>query len=697
MIFLRIFKIYSILLLFYSTNECLISFKHNYSGSFSNLLLKNKYLYTAGVNYVFRLNSKNISRYDISYKERLINTTLLTKNKTQAKNFIKIINIREGIQDIIICGTNLGKPHLYDLKTFDLSNQLEYNGVYLCPGIVDLKNLGLISFDKNTKNKKHSINGIMYSAVWNNNDLDEKYGIFSRYGIYRKEIEVNRGFLRTLYNPYWLWEPNFIAILEDNSSVFVFFTEYSIEEFQTNNFENDSQHLLEKLNKLTINTSTSSRFVRYSRVARVSKNDGGLNIRNLREIWSTFRKLKIKCNCHQNILTENLELNHFYNKKMFDYLHDSTRYSVSFDNIILTKALRDKIILSIFYHTFPNLKGKNNEYSILCEFNMEDINNQFKKHSLNNVNFNISKDDLKEFKINENILDKNHNFSFTDYIDYMNKNIIIPEEYIGKCKLILPYKIKEFTNYFESETNQENIFLSGSYSDIIHVKRNKNGTYGITDIYSLVDYFYEFSLVHDLVKLNSFKNVNEILVNENELYLSTNNYIHQIDLNKLKNITCNKYVSCENCVKNTNCNWQKNNCIIISNISNIKVEKCIDFNRLSSAKTLTAKLNQTIVLKCEFNEREILWKKNNSFLELDDKNYVIGKSNELVIINLRIENAGIYSCISTNDYINLHVYNLTIEILNRSSCLKTFFEEIKENLNYLKNVTKKLNIINNFC
>jgi hypothetical protein len=121
---LRFFKFFLLFLKFFLTNEQFISFEHDYSDSFSNFFLKDGYLFTTGTNYVFRLNAKNISRHHSLFKERLINTTYFTKNKTRSKNFIKLLIWRETNHDIIICGTNLGKPHLYDLKFFDLSNQL---------------------------------------------------------------------------------------------------------------------------------------------------------------------------------------------------------------------------------------------------------------------------------------------------------------------------------------------------------------------------------------------------------------------------------------------------------------------------------------------------------------------------------------------------------------------------------------------
>ena len=188
----------------------LIYFNHSQSGFYSNLILKDQYLYLTGTDFVFKLNSNQINKQDIDYKERSLKPT--NKNNIshfKNHNFIKFLSPRDLTNDLIVCGTNLGKPHIYDLKESDLTNQLEYNGDYLCAGVDDLKSLNLIDLRGVSKY------GVMYSGIWITELSSQAYGIFSRYGLFRKEIEINRHFLRSLFSPYWLWEPDFIQIMQD--------------------------------------------------------------------------------------------------------------------------------------------------------------------------------------------------------------------------------------------------------------------------------------------------------------------------------------------------------------------------------------------------------------------------------------------------------------------------------------------------
>jgi hypothetical protein len=134
-------------------------------------------------------------------------------------------------------------------------------------------------------------------------------------GVYRQEIRDNWSKLQTLFSPYWLWEPNFVAILEDSHSVYIFFTEYSIEEYKYKWGWNASGQLLANhLNKITFDRSNS--LIRYSRVARVCKSDKGfpnIDEPRLTEVWSTFRKIRMKCNCNQNFLNVYLFRNENFN------------------------------------------------------------------------------------------------------------------------------------------------------------------------------------------------------------------------------------------------------------------------------------------------------------------------------------------------------------------------------------------------
>ncbi len=172
------------LILTAKSNCYLASFQHKNSDRYSNLMLKNGYLYSTGTSYVFRLYAKNISDRTShnSYRERLIEATKAQTMNANAskpgKNYIKFLSWRprpltQG-HEIIICGTNLGQPHLYTLKE-DLENIIEFSGHLRCPGLETVNSLGLISLKKT--------NGIMYSGIWHSREPSKQFGIFSRYGI----------------------------------------------------------------------------------------------------------------------------------------------------------------------------------------------------------------------------------------------------------------------------------------------------------------------------------------------------------------------------------------------------------------------------------------------------------------------------------------------------------------------------------
>lgn len=145
-------------------------------------------------------------------------------------NSIRLLVHRKSQSDLIVCGTNLGRSHIYDLKVSDLSNQIEYNGQYLCPSSDSHTNVGLIGQSLGAS--------LMFSALWLND---------SHYGLFRKDVEYNDHFLKTIDSNKWMWKPNFISLVEFDRFIYLFFTEID---------EIDHQK-------------------RVSRIARVCKNDKG--------------------------------------------------------------------------------------------------------------------------------------------------------------------------------------------------------------------------------------------------------------------------------------------------------------------------------------------------------------------------------------------------------------------------------------
>lgn len=245
------------------TSDEYVWYENDNSGYYSNLLLiRNEFLFVTGRNYVFKLNSKNISDRSGQYKERVVHATnkkVMRSNLTfGAENHLRLLLYRKSHGDLILCGTNLGKSHILDLKETDLSNHIEYNGEYLCPSDKRHANLGLIAY---------SLGGhLMYSALW----TDDQPG---NYGIFRKNIEYNgKYFVRTMPGAReWLWDPHFISIVEYADYIYFFFTELSEED------------------------------ERVSRVARVCKNDKGVwNATLQAKLWTTYRKLQIECELNKS-------------------------------------------------------------------------------------------------------------------------------------------------------------------------------------------------------------------------------------------------------------------------------------------------------------------------------------------------------------------------------------------------------------
>jgi hypothetical protein len=179
--------------------------------NYSNFVLDGHWLYASGLSYVLKLNASNISNLnDHRVHSKFVNATTtrnnirLNQNATSHPiNHIKYLNIRPDSDALIICATNQGKPHIYDLKPDDLSYHFEHDGSYLCTGVESRRSVALISSPfKSATTKTKTSHHLMYSATWLTSD---NTGLFSRYGIYRKNIDVNDNFLRTMFSPHWLW------------------------------------------------------------------------------------------------------------------------------------------------------------------------------------------------------------------------------------------------------------------------------------------------------------------------------------------------------------------------------------------------------------------------------------------------------------------------------------------------------------
>jgi hypothetical protein len=604
------------------------------------MLIKNSFLYVTGTNFVFRLNSPNINDTSSEfYKERLIYPTILNElngneeASIQNKNYVKFMSARQGINDLIVCGTNLGKPHVYDLKETDLSNQLEYNGNYLCPYLANYSSLGLISFDVNFLKHQAIKKGIMFSAIWLTETPSQTHGVFSRYGIFRKEIEFNRFFLRSHPSPAWLWEPEFVAILEDSFYVYYFFTEYSIEEFG------------KSLNIRNLSNIKNESLMRHSRVARVCKNDKGMKSDKypfLNNLWSSFRKIKIECGCHNGIV---------------------------FNNLVLIKRI-GKQLIGIFYHSFVNGEG----FSILCEFELNDLGLK-----LNTRKFRIGRNEpvnaknLKfydsdsgcEQNLNENSekieelnddMDTDYGSSsdrkdLDDYYLFLSENTILENKLVGVCKLKLEYNINTLST---ENSGSKDLYLTSTDGDIIKISK-------INNKYQILSIF----------KIEKDIKINQVLINQASMYLATSLNHYQLDLNRLKQISCNKNEFCEACNNEPDCLWELNNkahCVYYANKTQSRKSKCNKSTVLK--KDSTYELNQSLALKClDVDNRirgnddflnQISWFKDDADLDKFNLSYRTTKLNELILLNMSHSNfTGVYSC-KLNKSVDLININLTL-------------------------------------
>ena len=86
------------------------TFKHQLSSDFSNLQLIEGSLYLTGNDYVFCLNSSNITCTGAfcGYNEKHIKPTTIHTNENNNVNFVKFLAYRESVADLIVCCTNKG-------------------------------------------------------------------------------------------------------------------------------------------------------------------------------------------------------------------------------------------------------------------------------------------------------------------------------------------------------------------------------------------------------------------------------------------------------------------------------------------------------------------------------------------------------------------------------------------------------------
>ena len=155
------------------------------------------------------------------------------------------------------------------------------------------------------------------------------------------------------------------------------------------------------------------------------------------------------------------------------------------------------------------------------------------------------------------------------------------------------------------------------------------------------------------------------------MYLATSSKLYQLDLSRLKQVSCNKNEFCEACNNEPDCLWELNNkphCVYYANKTQSNKSKC---NKSTVLKiNSTYELNQSLALKCldvdnriRVNEEflnQISWFKDDADLDKFNLSYRTTKLNELILLNMSHSNyAGVYSC-KLNKSVDLIYINLAL-------------------------------------
>ena len=655
-----------LLLDFTNDTDINVKFSHVHSRNYENMIVVDEYLYLTGIDYVFKLNSIQIDDKSSSkYYERKFKVTSKkqSNNQNTSSNYIKYMGKSDS--DLIICATNIEKPLILHLKPNDLSFDYEYDGMYLCPGFEMHKNLALISFnDELTMRKTDNLKRVMYSAIWLTHMTSEKDGIFSRYGIFRKDTKRNQSFLSSLFSPFWLWEPEFISIFEDSSHVYYFFNEYSIEDFII--YSNP-----EKINLIYNQTvHSSSNYKRIARIARVCKNDEGI-LNKL--VWTTYRKIMIEC------------------KDRF-----KTFNNLSFINFI---AIDNDTIVAIFDES-----SDFGATSVFCECKLSKIRDNFSFKEF--LNLKQTNDD--DFLYPNMDCDQQHtNLSNSDQdfkedvFDFLTKNTILSLKLTFQYQYSLNCKISSMN--IEQYSEKRRIFyVTTSDGFLLKIIRTLENTESMpnTILYRLITVFKIFQ--------NSEIPIIQTLFHEKLriIYVATNSEVLQINLNKTY---CGKYKNCFHCQFDPYCEWKSSRClsneindknILSDNLNENYIKShCKVENKLKNEiHFIKAYYNQTVFLNCyfelkdfalnskfEFNLRFYLlknleWYKDSKPINYykDLINYDISIDGSLILPIRSLNTFGSYNCFVASELINSTILELKQKINTDENYPISYHSKIKQ-------------------
>ena len=600
----------------------LASFRHADASNYSNMLLVNGHLYASATSHIFRLDALDVSNVaagddgDGAFRHRLIHATNNESTpggeKTKKNNFITLLRWRETSKDLIVCATNRGMPHVYDLKGADLSNQLEYNGVYLCPGVNDRASLGLVSFDtaaaaaasvvnsgKRLNNNNNNGGGVMYSAVW----LSPHH-----YGIYRKEIEINRSLLRTPTTTtltasaaqHWLWQPHFVAVHEDVHFVYFFFTELAIE------------------------TAPERRV---SRLARVCKNDkGGVSdassVKN--NVWSSFRKMTLTCSCDR----DRARLD------QFDALFGRGLASVELSELAYVGQLGEDTFVGVFHHE-PT--GSSGSVSVLCELDVAEVRAELSRRQFwTNGSKPAMFEDIVDCEPTGQPAYGQHEAldgNLALFYDFLATHTLLAGRVSATCKLAVPARIVSFRTDMQQRQPRTLYLIDSARPEILVTSVHANGTYRLNK-----------SPLNVNQPDGGKTTINDVLVSGPTMYVSTQSAIHQLNLT----FALQKLATKE----------QSSNATQYEHVSVVANQSV-----MLDCGSAAASDNQVVVWT-----RDGVEIASSRVERVDTQLIVSSEASELVILHAQANQSGIYTCTSRiSDHTKRMVFNVSV-ILPSTMC-----------------------------
>jgi hypothetical protein len=580
-------------------NETVRRFSHAHSSTYANMMSLDNSIYVSGLNYVFKLDAHNVSNRDpkVYYERRFdLNNTY--------DNQIRYLARRDTPKDIVICTTNHDHPQILHLKQKDLSFLIEYNGAYLCPGVSEHKGLAKLVFDDT--DLKYEPNGIMYSAVWITDKPSVRHGNYSRYGIFRKDTETDEHFLRSLYNRHWLWEPRFVAIVDDPVHVYYFMTEYSIED----NSGHEQQHP-----------------VRCSRIVRVCKNDKGsgrsshIN-RTLHQMWTTLRKIKFTCRYEAN---------------------DTV---IVLNNLVDVYQLDANNLVAIFH---ADLFG--HVESVLCELTLSQLNLMFAKQWIFLGNQTMA--GLEHFDcLNVTRNETDHEDLYEIY-EFLAVNTILDGRLVVQPNYHVTFVIAAL----------DVVKLSGNNSILMHVATLDGNVLRFVRTIHATGVRYELLLTwaFDMVSTSGIV----VDMSTQFMYLSGKDAIVQVNLSGL----CLNYAYCSACIKDPQCHWSNEDfeCVARENKTSMAIDHqyplaadtyCLEM-RAKHSLLVGFRRNDTLVLDCmtrTLDRSERLWTLNNvewfansTQISGNKINYRIDQNGSLILLAANANYMGTYYCAFRDD------------------------------------------------